>query len=349
MSAPTRIYLVTVGLLALFWGAYSAYGPSPAAELDYRFDPAYLIHHSAELRGYMSGRVDVGPNVEIPKEGLFVDVRAADAGGGVAVRRLAPVSKDGTFEVSGIPKGRAHVTVELGSSEVIWEATDIVVGDVGVVDGRIDPIDLRGAVFSFELTFAGPEGELVDEGQFLWRPLAGASDDVLFGTPTAIRAGAARFLATSEMIDVIPIVPGASVEFFEGVRAGQTIHLGPGTTTRIQVTGELPGLADWRVFAMLVPVQLTPELPMGKQGRSATEAVMFAEVKAERLAVIPVSRAGRYRLHWRVHHARQQSRNTGVFGDDHGSEITLKHAAGDVLLERRFPMESFARWLQGRR
>lgn len=348
MSAPTRIFLAVIALFALFYGGYSALGPSRAAEFDHRFGPSYPFPHSSELRGYLNGRVEVGPGVQIPKDGLFVDVRAADEGGDVAVRRLVHVSSDGTFEVLGIPKGFARVTVELSSAEIVWEASDVVVGDLGAVDERLDPIDLGGSVFPFELAFAGPNGELVHEGQFLWRPLAGASDDVLFGLPTAIRGGVARFLATAEMIDVIPVVPGACVEFFEGVRTGQTVHLGPGTTAQIQVTGELPDPAEWRVFAMLAPVELTPELPMASRGRSATEAVVYAEVDAAGSALIPVTRAGRYRLHWRVHHARGRSRNPIVFGDDQGSEVTLAHAAGHVLLERRFPMGPFRRRQQGR-
>lgn len=349
MSTLTRIYLAAAGLTALAWAGYSTLGPTRAAELDYRFDPAYLIHHKSELRGYLGGRVDVGEGVEIPREGLFVDVRAADSSGDLAVRRLAPVAADGTFEVSGIPKGHARVAVELGSAEVIWECKDIVVGGPGVVDGRIDPIDLRGRVFPFELTFTDPDGEPVVDGEFLWRPLAGDSEDVHFGTPTSIRGGQARFLATASMIDVISLVPGASVEFFEGVRAGQTIHLGPGTTAEIHVVGDLPDPQHWRVYALLVPMELTPKLPMAKRGRSATEAVMFAEVDSNQVASIPIARAGRYRLLWRMQHVRRQNRRPETIEDDAGLDIELEHAAGVVALERRFPMESFAQGLRARR
>lgn len=355
MTAPTRTYLAFVLLAALAWMAATTFGPER--------DPY-------ELRGYgrlqsptvgctLHGRVILtsgldGSPAELPTESLVVRVRAIGEVQDIVIEASEYVEPDGDFAVHGLPAGRARVSVRLASGEVVFEAEDIpVTPEPRRLHPRLDPIDLTGRVVPFEVFVVGPSGDAAREGEIAWRPSGSATEDVVtYGGVATISEGRAEFLAASDIVDVIGLVPGAVVDLFEYVQSGDEIRLGLGTELEVHVGGDLPDPRRWSVRAFLHPIELVPEIDFGEAGRSPDPpgvgpltAVLDRDhetVDAPGVLAIPVVRGGRYALRWFVVPASGSRSGAITLHDDEG-EIELPSAAGKVVVERRFPVELFTR------
>lgn len=357
MSGPTKIYLAFVALLALIWAGATTFIAAKEPGLRFTSDPDYLLENADRCTAMLRGRVDVrdanGDAIAPPEGTLVVEVRARDTEGEIAVRRIGHVQPDGVFEVVALPHGFATVSVQLGGGETVWRAEDVVVGGAGTLDPRIDPIDLGTDLVGFDLLVRGPFGDPVTTGQLAWRRVGATSahDDMRFDGIAPIGPdGRARFLTTSDAIDVVSLVPGARTEFFEELYFDSEIDLGPGTTLELSAGDELPDPNDWRVRAILVPVELEPQIEVSHLGFGADGTdvqggrPIFAELDLQAKSVsIPMVRAGRYRLTWTARQRRGGHRFKTTKLQDSGEDIVLTSEAGAFRVERPFPMEEFLR------
>ena len=355
MSTPTRLYLGFVVLAALAWAAASTFGPAR--------DPYDLRGfgrlQSATVGCTLHGRVLLtsglhGSLAELPPESLIVKVRAIGTEQEIVIEASEYVEPDGDFEVHGLPAGRARVSVQLASGEVVFEEEDIPVSrSPRRIHPRLDPIDLTGRVTPFEVFVIGPNGYPARDGEVAWRPSGSATEDVVtYGGVANISDGRATFLAAGDIVDLIGLVPGAVVELFEYVQAGDEIRLGLGTELEVHVDGDLPDPRRWSVRAFLHPIELVPEIDFGEAGQGpeppgvgSLTAILDrdnAAVDCPGVLTIPVVRGGRYALRWFVVPASGELSGAVTLHDVAG-EIELPSEAGTVVIERRFPVELFAR------
>lgn len=350
MSAPTKIYLFVVAILVIAWAGVSTFVAAKGPGLYHVTDPEELLYYSDRFSAMLRGRVDIrdaeGRAVAPPEGTLMVDVQARDAEGSLAVSRIGSVQADGVFEVLGLPHGIATVSVQLGGGQTIWQCEDIVVGGAGTLDPRIDPIDLKGDLFSFDVAVRGPSGAPADRGQIAWRQV-GAEDVVTFdGLAPIGEDGQARFLSTSSILDVVCLVPGARTQLFEEVYPDSELDLGIGITVDITAEGTLPNPERWAVHAALVPIELEPRIELragfDHQGGDATYAPSYAELDPQSgLASVPVTRGGRYQLTWSVLPVKRRRINTINLKDP--EEIIVPSVPGTYPVVRPFPIEAFLR------
>ncbi len=362
MSGPTKIYLVLVTLLLAMWMAMSTlvsagrsgWGPGGPSgwdgDLDERMRNSHL--YTAVLRGRVQLRDAAGHSLPVPEGTLVLDVRPRSSDGTESMPRIAEIQRDGLFEVNALPHGSATLSVLLGGGESVWRLEDIVVGAEGVLDPRIDPIDLGDRLFPITLHVAGPSGEPVPSGRLAWRPSVGHSDDQTFAGIAPIIDGQATFLTTSALVDAVCLVPGARAELFEGLFGEDTLDLGPGTTVEVVPLGSLPDPAQWSVRAVLVPEELRPRIEVDSRGYGVGEDSLFAELdRASGVASIPVPRAGNYRLRWWVVDRERQRFQSSLKldGSDEDAQIEVPLDVGAHTFERRFPIEAFVRRTPARR
>ena len=246
MSGPTKLYLAAVAALALVWLALPSFVGAARGGPRYITDPDFLLDHSDRFGGVLRGRVNLrdasGELIAAPEGALVIDVHARDLDGDIARQRVGVVDGHGLFEINGLPMGLATVSVQLGGGETIWSAEEIVVGGIGTLDPRLDPIELEGRLFGFHLEVFGADGEPVSGGHLAWRPASGG-DDLGFSSITPIdKGGAARFLSRVPVIEAVSLVPGSRTELFEELLSDSSLHLGPGLTVAVKPTGELPDL-----------------------------------------------------------------------------------------------------------
>ncbi len=140
--------------------------------------------------GRARGRLLVEPGVSIARLALRSDPDDPD---GAPLLR-AELADDGRFEVEGIP-GRFTLQVVsrtdpavagqswTRAAHVLAEVADLAwVEDQFIVDPRLDPIDLRGALETIEVVARTPEGEPIAGARLF---LVGSRDDVIELAPTA--------------------------------------------------------------------------------------------------------------------------------------------------------------------
>ena len=349
MSGPTKIYLVVVAVLCMTWMGVSTFVAAEDLGPNYMTNPDELLGNSGRFTAVLRGRVDVrnaeGEPVAPPEGALVVDVRAQDAAGTLAVRRIGTVQPDGVFEVLSLPHGFATVAVQLGGGETIWECEDIVVGGVGILDPRIDPIDLGTELFFFDLEVRGPSGAPATQGQLAWRRVdtASAGDEMAFDGLAQIDAsGRAKFFSSVAVLDAVCMVPGARTELFEELYLDSPIDLGPGISIDLIAAGELPDPRRWLLRAVLVPEDLVPKIQLKQQGFDEPSTSIFAELDATTGRVlIPVARGGRYRLTWDVLRPRPQRSDTIRLSESEVIEVPAEPGVHQV--ESTFPMAAFLR------
>lgn len=346
MSTPTKIYLVLVTMLLAVWAALSAFQVIGRPGTVFSMDPEYRMRHAGDLTAVLRGRVDLvdanGDPMEPPVGALIVDVRATSADGVHNIRRIAEVRADGVFEVSSLPHGNALVAVQLGGGEVVWQAEGIVVGTDGVLDPRLDPIDLSARLFEFSLVVRDPAGEPANEGRIAWRSSDGMGDDQTFSGVAPVHTGVARFLTTSSMVDAVSLVPGARAELFEGLYPRDVIDLGPGTTVIVEPTGALPDPERWQVRALLEPVEPLPRIDIASHGFAVGDASLYAALNEEGRAEIPVPRVGAYRLRWWVRSQREHRFASRKFnGPDELIDVPV--GAERHVVRADFPIDEFVR------
>ncbi len=355
MSVPTKIYLLIVAITCVVWMGVSTFVDAKDPGPNYISDPRILLGHSERFTAMLRGRVDVrdmdGQPIAPPEGTLVVDVRARAADGTLAVQRIGTVQPDGVFEVLSLPHGLATVSVQLGGGETIWEREDIVVGGAGILDPRIDPIDLGDELFLFDLEVRGPGGAPATEGQLAWSKVsaANARDDVSFDGLAPIGPdGRARFFSTEPVIDAVCMVPGARTELFEELYLDSSIDLGPGVVIELVATGELPDASGWSLRVVLVPEDLEPKIELSRQGFDAPCAPIFAQVDgATGKVLIPVARGGRYGITWGAKPARRHRFDTVKLPE--GLVIEVPSDPGVHRVESTFPIDAFMRKAARRR
>ncbi|MEM9380345.1 MAG: hypothetical protein AAGB93_10395 [Planctomycetota bacterium] len=348
MSAPTKIYLALVAVLAALW-ALQAFVLG-AGDLVYRSDAHYTLQNAHRLPAVLRGRVVLrdsgGAPVDVPAETLTVAVRARDAGGTLAVRRVGAVDPSGVFEVTSLPEGEATVSLQLGGGSVVWQVDGVALG-TGVLDERLDPIALEGLLFPMRLEVVDPEGERGTTGHLVWKCQGdGASDDLSFEGDAPIRDGVATFLATAPSVDVVTLVPGATCELFEGLWGDEEVHLAPGVTAVVRPTGQVPSDEDWTLRVALTPVRPEPAIEYDPDALLHRGALVAAV--RDGAAELPLARGGSYRVSWwalpteghRFQTLRVAARN---------ATIEVPGRAGRHAIDVPFPMEEFARRASARR
>lgn len=354
MSAPTKIYLALVAVLAL-WMGVSTLVNARDSELVYTTDIGDLLGHSEKFTAMLRGRVNVrdadGEAISPPEGTLEVDVRARDASGTLGVRRIGTVQPDGVFEVLSLPYGRATVAVRVAGGETIWERDDIVVGGAGTLDPRIDPIDLGAGLVYFDVEVRGPSGAPATGGQLAWRK-AGAttiSDELTFDGLAPIGTdGHAKFFSTSSVVDGVCMVPGARTELFEELYSDSSIELGPGITIELIGVGELPDPDSWSLRVLLTPVRLEPAVQLNHQGFEQSDTPILAEIdSATGRALIPVARGGQYRIAWNaLRDSRPRFRTIKMPLTD---IIEIPGDPGLFQVKSTFPIDAFIREASKRR
>lgn len=355
VSAPTKIYLALVTVLLGVWIAMSSFVSASHGTPSLLEDWNYRLDHSDELTAVLRGRIALndaaGAPLETPEGTLVVEVRSTREDGTPLRPRIAEVQPDGLFEITSLPHGKAVVSVLLGGGEVVERLEGVVIGAEGVLDPRIDPIDLGDRLFPFTLHVAGPTGEPVEAGRLAWRASSGPGDDLKFAGLAPIHDGRATFLTTSPLVDAVCLVPGAQAELFEGLYADDSIDLGPGTTVRVAATGTLPDPEQWSLRVVLVPEDLRPRIEIDSRGLDASTGAHIAEVDPSTgVAWIPVPRAGTYRLRWwAVQPDRHRFETLKLDADGEDAKIDVPLGGGVFEVERAFPIEAFVRKTPARR
>lgn len=342
VSAPTKIYLALVAVIASLW-AFQSYVVG-AGDLVYRSDAHYTLQNAHRLPAVLRGRVvlsDVdGSDLAVPEETLTVAVLARDLAGTIAVHRVAPVGADGVFEVMSLPEGEANVAIQLGGGSVIWQVDGVVLGN-GLLDERLDPVDLGDLLYPIRISFVDPEGERETNGHLVWKTASeGLSDDLSFDGDAPIRDGVATFLATTPAVDVVSLVPGADCELFEGLWDDDEIRLAPGITAIVRPSNDVPSVDDWSLRVALTPVRPSPRIEYD-QDALADSGALVAALEDGR-AEIPLARGGTYRVSWyAVPTTRHRFQTLTVTARQ--STIDVPVTPGSHTIDVLFPMEEFAR------
>lgn len=325
----------------------------------FRSDPQFLYENVHQLPGIMRGRITLaapglgggesplaGPSEEPgtgeparPLDGLRVTVMAEAQDGTIAVRKLAEVSVAGTFEVFGLPEGKATVIVQLGGGAEVWRVDDVLCGRGVPVDPRLDPIQLGALLHWFDLRFFDESGAPARAGHLVWRESLSSGDAVnAFAGDAVIEGGRAVFAATAPCLDLVPLVPGAATELFEGLYGGEEVHLGPGVSALFEATGPLPDPSEWRVRFSLRPIAPQPAIDYTEGGLeiSGIGAPLVAELRNG--VELALARGGTYELAW------------WIMPWDAKREVTMRFEAPNVEVPAdpgrhrvvvEFPMEAF--------
>jgi len=354
MSLPTRIYLGVCAVAFAVWLGFIV-GTERSAP-PYASDPSYFVAHASELTETLYGRVvydaPSGADEGVPEGALVVRVRGVDLDRRIAVERTAPVDTGGAFEVRGLPLGTAEVAVLLGGATALATVEDVLVDDSRWrLDPRVDPIDLGGLVAPFEVVLQGPAALGALEGHLAWRPAAPTLDA---GAPgfeglAFVRDGRARFLSTTDHVDVVPLVPGIRRDVEPWVASGDAIRVGPGAILDLAVDGPRPDPATWRVLAHLEPVASAAEDLGALLGGAATSVPRHATgaLDEEGRARIPLVAGGRHALRWYVSREGVRITNTVRIEDPEGP-LEIAHTGGVQAASRAFPMDEFLARLSAR-
>jgi len=365
VTLSPRMLLQLVCLTGLLWVVGALPLQCGGETVVFRSDPQYLYDNVRHLPGVMRGRVTLaagsaeddlglpgedGEAALRPLSGMRVAVNARAHEGNVAVRRVVEVSPSGTFEVFGLPEGTGTVVVQLGSGAEIWRAEGVLCGRDAPLDPRLDPIQLGGSLHWFELRIFEESGAPARAGHLVWREArAGAEGEPGFQGDAAIEGGRAVFAATAPSLDVVPLVPGAATELFEGLFGDEELHLGPGVSAAFQVEGDRPDPQRWRVRLSLRPAELEPPVdyaPHG-DGSGALEGPLVVAVEG-REASLALARGGSYTVAWWVtpHDAREEV-TFRIDGAPVGLEIPAEPGRHPNALE--FPMRAFQERVNSRR
>lgn len=353
MSLPTRIYLAVVAIALALWLGFTV-GTDRAAPL-YASDPGYFLAHSGELTETLVGRValaDAGragdgerADRDVPEGSLVVRVRATDLEGRVAVERTAPVEPSGRFEVAGLPLGTAEVAVLLGGRAELVEVAGVVVDDsLWRLDPRLDPIDLAGLVAPFGVEVRAPAGLAPVAGHLAWRPAAATldGDRQPFDGLARVEDGRARFLSTTDRIDVVPLIPGVRREIDPSVQDGDVLRVGLGAIVDLAVDGPRPDPEAWRVLAHFEPTTAAAADLGGLLGTAAGTVPRHSTGKldGEGRARIPLLSGGPHVLRWFV--SREGARIGATLRlDDPGGAFDVSAGGGMQAVRRAFPMDEF--------
>jgi hypothetical protein len=351
----TRTLLQLLGLMGLLWAVGALPIQCGGATVVFRSDPKYLYDNVRHLSGVMRGRVTLAArehDLPLPGEegdvrlrplsGMRVAVNAQAHGRPLAVRRVVEVSPTGTFEVFGLPEGTGTVIVQLGSGAEIWRAEGVPCGRDVPLDPRLDPIRLGESLHWFELRIFEESGAPARAGHLVWREArSGADGERAFEGDAAIEGGRAIFAATGPCLDVVPLVPGAATELFEGLFGDEELHLGPGVRAAFNATGPLPDSEKWSVRLSLRPVGLEPavEYPTDRPGTGVLEGPQVVVLHG-REAELSLARGGEYALAWWV--APLDAREEVTFRID-GSPVSLEIPSepGRHTIGVEFPMTAF--------
>jgi len=353
MSLPTRIYLAVAAIALALWLGFMVGADREAPP--YASDPGYFLAHSNELTETLVGRVvfsapagegdGARPDVDVPEGALVARVRARDLEGRIAVERSAPVEPSGRFEVTGLPLGTADVAVLLGGRAELVEIGGVVVDDsLWRLDPRLDPIDLGELVTPFEVEVRAPAGLPPAAGHLAWRRAAATLDGG--GRPfdglARVVDGRARFLTTTERIDVVPLIPGVRREIDPSVADGDSIRVGLGAVVDLVVEGPRPDPEAWRVLAHVEPTTGAGADLGGLLGSAAGTVPRHAtgQLDGDGLARIPLLTGGPHVLRWFV--SREGARiGATIRLDDPGGAFDVVAGGGVQALGRAFPMDEF--------
>jgi len=356
MLSP-RTLLQLLCLTGLLWAVGALPVQCGGETVVFRSDPQYLYDNVRHLPGVMRGRVTLSARNEEgalrlpgedgeaslrPLSGMRVAVSAQAHEGPVAVRRVVEVSPTGTFEVFGLPEGTGTVVVQLGSGVEIWRAEGVLCGRDAPLDPRLHPIRLGESLHWFELRVFEESGAPARAGQLIWREArAGADGERAFEGDVAIEGGRAVFAATAPCLDVVPLVPGAATELFEGLFGDEELHLGPGVSAAFEALGPLPDPVEWSVRLSLRPVALEPPVDYAadRPGAGGLEGPQVV-ILDRRAAEFPLARGGKYALAWWV--SPLDARREVTFRID-GSPAALEIPSepGRHTIGVEFPMTDF--------
>jgi len=357
VSLPLRTLFQLFCLTGLLWAVGALPIQCGGTTVVFRSDPQFLFDNVRHLSGLMRGRVslDAAPAVDgaawgaggeaeapRPLDGLRVTVQAQSHDGSLAIRRVAEVSSTGTFEILGLPEGTGSVAVQLGSGAEIWRAEGVVFGEDVPIDPRLDPIQLGASLHWFDLRIFDDEGAPATAGHLVWRE-AGAAEDATraFTGDAVIERGRAIFPATGPCLDVVPLVPGAATELFEGLFDDEEIHLGPGVLALFESVGPMPDPATWSVRLSLQPRELRPSVGYDTEGPSigALAGPQVVEVK-DRGAELALARGGVYAAAWWLAPVDPRRAITlRLEGSPATVEVPSEPGRHPVKLD--FPMEAF--------
>lgn len=319
-----------------------------AREFVYRSDPQFVYQNIDRMPAILRGRIVLrdrtGGELAVPPSSLTVSVNARGHDS-LKIQRDANVDEHGVFEVLGLPEGEASVAVRLGGGAVVWQLDGVAVGRAGVLDGRLDPIDLGQRLFPMRVAVIGPTGEPVPRGHIVWRSTQGASDDRSFEGDAPISDGVSEFLTTAPMIDVVTLVPGAAIELFEGLWGGERLDLAPGVTAVIRAEGRVPPPDDWTLRVVLLPVDLAPSLEY--DGDSLLDPSALITAYENGMATLPLARGGRYRLDWWAVPTEGHRFDTLRISAEE-SIVDVPAGAGRHEISVPFPTDEFSRSAQAR-
>ncbi len=344
-------------LTGLLWAVGALPIQCGGTKVEFRSDPQFLFDNVRHLSGVIRGRVtfeaglegdgaaeaaDGAAGIVRPLDGLRVAVMAQSHDGSLAIRRVAEVSPTGTFEVIGLPAGTGSVAVQLGSGAEVWRAEGVVFGAEVPLDPRLDPIQLGASLYWFDLRVFDDAGAPAPAGHLVWREARPAGDTATaFTGDAAIEGGRAIFPATGPCLDVVPLVPGAATELFEGLFDDQELHLGPGVRAVFEPVGPMPDLTEWSVRLSLRPRDLSPAVDYSEKGESlgALAGPQVVECTG-REAELALARGGAYSVAWWLAPVDVRRAIT-IRLDGVPAVVEIPAEPGRHRLSLDFPMEAF--------
>lgn len=350
MSLPLRTFLQLFCLTGLLWAVGALPFQCGGTKVVFRSDPQFLFNNVRHLPGAIRGRValearpegDGEVRVARPLDGLRVAVKAQAHDGSLAVRRVVEVSPTGAFEVVGLPEGTGSVAVQLGSGAEVWRAEGVVFGEEAPLDPRLDPIRLGASLHWFDLRVFDDAGAPSPAGHLVWREArpAGSASSTFTGD-AVIERGRAIFPATGPCLDVVPLVPGAATELFEGIFEDQELHLGPGVRAVFEPVGPMPDPAAWSVRLSLRPLELSPIVDYAEEGESigALAGPQVVELTG-REAELALARGGAYSVAWWLAPVDVRRAIT-IRLDGSPALVEIPGEPGRHPIKVDFPMEAF--------
>ncbi|MDG1048906.1 MAG: hypothetical protein P8R46_01740 [Planctomycetota bacterium] len=374
MKLSPRLLVHLSCLAALLWVLAQSIQRSGEAVV-FRSDAQFLYDNVRHLPGVMRGRISLDaalmgegealgsePLVEPrrasgqdrggahgeaatsqrPLDGFRVSVMAQAHGGGIAVRKVVEVDAVGAFEVFGLPEGTATVSVQLRGGAELWRAEGVACGRSVATDPRLDPIRLDASLYWFDLRLFDDAGAPSRAGHLVWRESgSGGAAGQAFTGRAVIETGRAAFAATSPCLDVVPLVPGAATELFEGLYGEEEVHLGPGVCAVFEVETAMPLPPEWRVRLSLSPVTPQPAIDYVDGGLELSDLSSPQVVEIDgRGAELSLARGGTFEIAWWVV-STDPREEVSMRLQGQPSEVEVPPGPGRHRIAVDFPVDDF--------
>jgi len=190
-----------------------------------------------EGTGQIAGSVRTDERV--PEKQLFVRAGpegAVDARGQPSWLHSARIPGDGAFTLGDLPAGTYRVAVCVGNQSPIEVVTGVEVrSGAETRDARLDPLDLRGRLWVFELRLEAPHVRGPVRGNTLFGPAGTEPRErgYFSDSPT-------RLLATVPVIDVLLEAEGCRTVLLRGVDGDRTVRLEPALEVELVLPADVP-------------------------------------------------------------------------------------------------------------